>query len=111
LLSNRDPAQAEVNPQGQVVNRPMLVPAVGEGLDSWTIPRRVRRRGANAGTEFFEDGEGEMLPGNLPDRVRPRRIGTFTPISPVSETPTSTAPATSSDMEARRQRERSDHNA
>lgn len=106
LLSDRDPAQAEVNPQGQVVNRPMLVPAVGESLDSWTIPRRARRRGASGGTEFFEDGDGELLPGNLPDRVRPRRMGTFTPISPVSETPT-----TASDTEARRQRERSDHNA
>lgn len=111
LLSNRDPSQAEVNTQGQVVNRPMLVPAVGDSLDSWTIPRRARRRGANAGTEFFEDGEGEMLPGNLPDRVRPRRMGTFTPISPVSETPASTAAMSSSDMETRRQRERSDHNA
>lgn len=106
LLSNRDPAGAEVNTQGQVVNRPMLVPAVGEGLDRWTIPRRARRRGANAGTEFFEDGEGEMLPGDLPDRARPRRLGTFTPISSVPETP-----ATASDTETRRQRERSDHNA
>ncbi|MFQ3660414.1 MAG: hypothetical protein SNJ54_15805, partial [Anaerolineae bacterium] len=105
LLSNRDPAQAEVNAQGQVVNRPMLVPAVGEGLDSWTIPRRARRRNANAGVEVFEDDDGTMLPGNLPDRVRPRRMGTFTPISTVSE------PATISDAEARRQRERSDYKA
>jgi hypothetical protein len=111
LLSDRDPEKAEVNAGGQVVNRPMLVPAVGESLDSWTIPRRARRRGSNAGTEFFEDGDGEMLPGNLPDRARPRRMGTFTPISPVTETAESTAPAASSDMEARRQRERSDHNA
>src|SRR5690606_8873427 len=29
LLSDRDPARAEANEQGQVVNRPMLVPAVG----------------------------------------------------------------------------------
>lgn len=111
LLSDRDPEKAEVNAGGQIVNRPMLVSAVGESLDSWTIPRHARRRGANAGTEFFEDGDGEMLPGNLPDRVRPRRMGTFTPISLVSEKPESTAPAASSDMEARRQRERSDHNA
>ncbi len=111
LLSNRDPVQAEVNAGGQVVNRPMLVPAVGDSLDSWTIPRRAHRRGANAGTEFFEDAEGEMLPGKLPDRVRPRRMGTFTPISPVTETPESTAPAASSETEAQLQRERSDHNA
>jgi hypothetical protein len=85
LLSDRDPAQAEVNAQGQVVNRPMLVPAVGDSLDNWTLPRRSRRRReANAGTEFFEDGEGEMLPGILPDRVRPRRMGTFIPVSPVT---------------------------
>ncbi len=111
LLSDRDPEKVDVNAQGQVVNRPMLVPAVGDSLDSWTIPRRARRRGANADTEFFEDGDGDMLPGNLPDRVRPRRMGTFTPISPVSEIPEPTAPAASSDTEARRQRERSDYNA
>ncbi|MBZ0299392.1 MAG: hypothetical protein K8J31_06620, partial [Anaerolineae bacterium] len=105
LLSDRDPAQAEVNAQGQVVNRPMLVPAVGDSLDNWTLPRRARRHGANADTEFFEDGDGEMLPGNLPDRVRPRRMGTFIPISP--------APATTAnhESEARRQLERSDHAA
>jgi hypothetical protein len=104
LLSDRDPAQAEVNAQGQVVNRPMLVPAVGDSLDSWTLPRRAQR----SHTAFFEDGDGELLPTNLPDRVRPRRMGMFTPISPVSETP---APAAGSDMETRRQRERSDHAA
>src|SRR5690606_13207619 len=59
----------------------------------------------------FEDGDGEMLPGDLPDRVRPRRMGTFTPISPVSETPAATATEPRSDTEARRQRERSDHAA
>ncbi|MFQ3660345.1 MAG: hypothetical protein SNJ54_15455, partial [Anaerolineae bacterium] len=73
LLSNRDPAQAEVNKQGQVVNRPMLVPAVGDSLDSWTIPRRM---------------------------------GAFVPIGSAPETP-----ATASDADTRRQRERSDHNA
>lgn len=97
LLSNRDPEKADLSAQGQVVNRPMLVPAVGDGLDRWTLPRHARRRGANSGTEFFEDGDGELLPGNLPERQR--RMGTFTPIYPANET------------ESRRQRERSDHNA
>jgi hypothetical protein len=109
LLSDRDPAQAEVNAQGQVVNRPMLVPAVGDSLDNWTIPRRARRRGPNADTEFFEDSEGELLPGNLPDRVRPRRMGTFIPVSPVPEVAPTTAANTESG--AIRQRERSDHAA
>jgi hypothetical protein len=107
LLSDRDPAQAEVNAQGQVINRPMLVPAVGDSLDSWTLPRRAQR----SHTAFFEDGDGELLPANLPDRVRPRRMGIFTPISPVNEAQETTAPAASSDMETRRQRERSDHAA
>ena len=108
LLSDRDPAQAEVNAQGQVVNRPMLVPAVGDSLDHWTLPRRSRQgRRGHGDNEFFEDGEGEMLPGNLPDRVRPRRMGTFIPVSPVTETP---PPATANhESETRRQRERSDH--
>src|SRR5690606_16586376 len=107
LLSDRDPVKAEVNEQGQVVNRPMLVPAVGDSLDNWTLPRRShRRRGANADPEFFEDSEGEMLTVTGPERIRPRRMGTFTPTSPAPETT-----PTSHDSGAIRQRERSEYAA
>lgn len=106
LLSDRDPEKAELNRQGQVVNRPMLVPAVGDSLEQWTLPRRVRRGGVKAGTEFFEDDSGELLPGNPPERSRPQRMGTFTPMGTLSE-----AAIPGSEGEARRQRERSDHAA
>lgn len=39
LLSDRDPAHAEYDQRGRMVSRPMLVPAVGEALASWTVPR------------------------------------------------------------------------
>ncbi|MAU11762.1 MAG: hypothetical protein CL607_18195 [Anaerolineaceae bacterium] len=103
LLSNRDPDSADYNEQGQVINRPMLVPAVGEGLDTWTLPRSARdSQNARTRAEFFEDAEGEMLPGNLPDRVRSGRMGTFTPESPVSTT-------TSNDLNEQRRQDRSDY--
>ncbi len=34
LLTDRNPDNAEYDDQGRILNRPMLVPAVGEGLDS-----------------------------------------------------------------------------
>ncbi|RMG74252.1 MAG: hypothetical protein D6711_09230 [Chloroflexi bacterium] len=55
LLTDRDPDNAEYDEQGRMVGRPMLVPAVGEGLENWTVPRGARRR----------------------------RVGTFTPVAPV----------------------------
>ncbi|QPC81722.1 hypothetical protein G4Y79_18805 [Phototrophicus methaneseepsis] len=106
LLSNRDPDRADYNEQGQVINRPMLVPAVGEGLDTWTLPRASRDSPkARTRSEFFEDAEGEMLPGNLPNRVRPGRMGTyrmgtFTPESPVTT-------ANNNDLNEQRRQERS----
>jgi hypothetical protein len=44
LLSDRDPAKAEHDEYGRVIARPMLVPAVGEALESWTLPRDARRK-------------------------------------------------------------------
>ncbi|MCI0750114.1 MAG: hypothetical protein L0Y32_06190 [Nevskiales bacterium] len=88
LLSDRDPAKAEYNEQGQVVNRPMLVPAVGDSLEKWTLPRGARRgqRGMRAGDpEFVEGEDGELLPvgGVSPARWR---MGTFTPLAPLPVT-------------------------
>src|SRR5690606_7543943 len=41
LLSDRDPAHAEVDERGRMLPRPMLVPAVGDALASWTLPRQT----------------------------------------------------------------------
>lgn len=108
LLSDRDPAKAEVNEQGQVVNRPMLVPAVGESLDTWTLACGARRRPRTAGDpEFVEGEDGELLPVSGVSRAR-RRMGTFTPAAGVS-TPVEDHEANRNDE--RRQRERSDYAA
>jgi hypothetical protein len=40
LLTNRDPQVAEVDAQGRILARPMLIPAVGEGLEQWVVPHR-----------------------------------------------------------------------
>jgi hypothetical protein len=86
LLTDRNPDNAEYDEQGRVVGRPMLVPAVGEGLDQWTVPRGERRHNPSANRrnrtaldpEFIEDENGEMLPISPSPR---RRMGTFTPVS------------------------------
>lgn len=41
LLSDRDPAHAEYDDRGRLASRPMIVPAVGEALASWIIPRQA----------------------------------------------------------------------
>ncbi|MEO1669148.1 MAG: hypothetical protein AAFU54_31295, partial [Chloroflexota bacterium] len=58
----------------------MLVPAVGAGLDGWTIPRAARDtvdplRRTRADADYIEDENGDMLPLS----GAPRRTGTFTP--------------------------------
>ncbi|MEO8608801.1 MAG: hypothetical protein ABI690_13000 [Chloroflexota bacterium] len=107
LLSDRDPAQAEYDDYGRVVSRPMLVPAVGEALDSWTLPKDAKRKRGTRGAddaEWFEDENGEMISSFTPARAR--RTGMFTPIGsvPLSEAEGGTS-------EDRRQRERSDYAA
>lgn len=105
LLTDRDPDHAEYDEQGRVVGRPMLVPAVGEGLDNWTIPHGAQRRPRTADDpEFIEDENGDMLPvGGVQRR---RRMGTFTPISPVSPLPTTD---TEDNLQEERRQQRSDY--
>jgi hypothetical protein len=105
LLSDRDPERAEYDEYGRVLARPMLVPAVGEALEGWTLPKGAKRRrnAASAdGLDWFENEDGEMVSSFTP--VKPSRMGMFTPVAPVETGSTEHA-------EARRQQERSDYAA
>ncbi|MBL8166387.1 MAG: hypothetical protein JNJ61_30660, partial [Anaerolineae bacterium] len=85
LLSDRDPAKAAYDEQGRLVSRPMLVPAVGEALEGWTLPKDAQhKRGARPqnAADWFEDENGEMIAGFTPARAR--RSGMFTPVAAVS---------------------------
>jgi hypothetical protein len=73
LLTDYDPAQAEVDAQGRLLRRPMLVPAVGAGLERLTYPLGTQP------TETADEGS-ELLPGFTP--VKPKRMGWFTPVAP-----------------------------
>jgi hypothetical protein len=81
LLTDRDPGSADYDEKGRVIGRPMLVPAVGEALEGWTLPRGAKRkRGAlPPDDELFEDEDGNLVSTFTPSR--PRRMGTFTPVS------------------------------
>ncbi|MEQ8672788.1 MAG: hypothetical protein RLP44_26915 [Aggregatilineales bacterium] len=95
LLSDRDPSSADYDDEGRLLNRPMLVPAVAEGLDYWTLPRGARKRKPSPESAFFEDTDGEMLPAD----GLPRRMGLFTPIKPASSNE-------EDELQAQRQQER-----
>ena len=109
LLTDRDPDNAEYDEQGRVVGRPMLVPAVGEGLENWTVPRGARRRPRTADDpEFIEDENGEMLPVSRSSRRR--RVGTFTPVGPVPTRDTEDMWAVSTrPLQEERRQQRSDY--
>ncbi len=84
LLSDRDPDHAEYDEAGRVLSRPMLLPAVGEALESWTTPIGASRHPATSGADafdWFEDESGEMVAAFTP--ASSRRTGTFTPVAPV----------------------------
>jgi len=84
LLSDRDPTKAEYDEYGRLVSRPMLVPAVGEVLEGWTLPKDAKRkRGARPqnDADWFEDENGEMVSSFTPTRAR--RTGMFTPVATV----------------------------
>lgn len=81
LLTDRDPDNADYDEQGRLLNRPMLVPAVGENLAHWTIPSGAhRRQNPLTDPEFIEDEDGEMLP--MTSATHRQRMGTFTPLNP-----------------------------
>jgi hypothetical protein len=107
LLSDRDPAKAEYDEYGRLVSRPMLVPAVGEALEGWTLPKGVKRkRGARPqnDADWFEDENGEMVSSFTPARAR--RTGMFTPLASV---PLNEGSEDKSD--ARRRQDKSDYAA
>ncbi len=107
LLSDRDPAKAEYDEYGRLVARPMLVPAVGEALESWTLPKDAKRkRGARPqnDADWFEDENGEMVSSFTPARAR--RTGMFTPVAAV---PLNEGGEDKSD--ARRRQDKSDYAA
>jgi hypothetical protein len=107
LLSDRDPAKAEYDEYGRLVARPMLVPAVGEALESWTLPKNAKRkRGTHPqnDADWFEDENGEMVSSFTPARAR--RTGMFTPVAAV---PLNEGGEDQSD--ARRRQDKSDYAA
>ena len=86
LLTNRDPDAAQYDDEGHMLSRPMLVPAVAEGLTRWTTPLGKRRAVSKADeSEVVEDENGELTPGFSP--IGSRRMGTFTPISRTAAEP------------------------
>ncbi|MBE2183480.1 MAG: hypothetical protein IAE89_08655 [Anaerolineae bacterium] len=99
LLTDYDPEAAEYDDKGRLTRRPMLVPAVGAGLEALTYPRGKNPRNHTARddeSEWIEDEDGELFPGFMP--VRRRRTGVLTPIA-------STPTKASADEEIARERE------
>lgn len=102
LLTDRDPDNADYDEHGHLLNRPMLVPAVGEGLDNWVVPRGANRRAhPSTGPEFIEDEDGDMLPVSA--ATRRQRMGAFTPLAPQPQTDVQ------DDLEQDRRQQRSDY--
>jgi len=94
LLTDRAPDHAEYDAQGRLLSRPMLVPAVGEALAGWTLPRGAARRRANPTLDdedfsMFEDADGQLVGQFTP--LRPPRMGQFTSVSPQGGEPASEA--------------------
>ncbi len=82
LLTDRNPDNAEYDEQGRMTNRPMLVPAIGEGLDRFIVPPGAPAPRRNPiDPEYIEGEDGEMLP--VMPVNRPRRMGRFTPVEPL----------------------------
>lgn len=103
LLTDRNPDNAEYDEQGRLLNRPMLVPAVGEGLERFTVPHGASgNRRPPIDPDYIEGEDGEMLPIFSP--VQPRRMGRFTPVEPIPFD-------SDDDSEENRRQERSDYAA
>ncbi len=77
LLTDRNPDNADYDEQDRMLGRPMLVPAIGEGLKQFTVPAgSSASRQPMRDSEFIEGEDGEMLPVTS---YQPR-MGTFTPV-------------------------------
>ncbi|MEL6307608.1 MAG: hypothetical protein AAFR81_27945 [Chloroflexota bacterium] len=82
LLTDRHPDNAEYDEQGRMTNRPMLVPAIGEGLDRIVVPVGAPAPRRNPiDPDYIETEHGEMLP--IASMTRPRRTGYFIPDEPL----------------------------
>ena len=82
LLTDRAPENAEYDTRGRIIRRPMLVPAVGEGLKDWTRPREQHARDSmNSEFDPWLEDEG-LIPGFTP--VKRKRMGVFTPVPSAS---------------------------
>jgi hypothetical protein len=82
LLSDRDPEKANYDEYGRAFSRPMLVPAVGEALEGWTLPKDAKRqRRTQNDADGFEGENGEMGADFTPARAQ--RMGMFTSVAAV----------------------------
>lgn len=82
LLTDYNPEAAAYDEKGRPIRRPMLVPAVGAGLETLTYPlgvQQVKRAGIDKEPGWIEDEDGELFPGFSP--VKRKRMGTFTPLA------------------------------
>jgi hypothetical protein len=112
LLTDRNPDNAEYDEQGRLLNRPMLVPAVGQGLENWTVPRGAHRRNQpGVDPEFIEDENGEMLPVSGFSPAHRQRMGTFTPVGAVPQNDPIPTTDSNDDVNDERRQQRSDHAA
>jgi hypothetical protein len=107
LLSDRNPENTDYDKHGRAVSRAMLVPAVGEMLDTWTLPRGARqRRDIDSAESMNETDREEPISRFSP--LPTRRMGLFTPLASIPDTAISTA---NQSVETQRQQERSDYAA
>ena len=107
LLSDRDPENTDYDKHGRAVSRAMLVPAVGEMLDTWTLPRQARKRRAPDPFDATSGNDPDESMGRFSPLPR-RRMGLFTPLASITDP--SPIAATDS-IETQRQRERSEYAA
>lgn len=83
LLTDRNPDNADYDEQGRMMNRPMLVPAIGEGLDRFITPLGASSPRRNAiDPEYIEGEDGEMLP--ISPLSRSQHMGCFTAVESLS---------------------------
>jgi hypothetical protein len=102
LLSNRDPQNTDYDRYGRAVSRAMLVPAVADTLETWTLPPGAKaRRVPDSDTVQNTDTENQTADY----RRLSQRMGLFTPVAPISE------PTSADSTKIQQQRERSDYAA